>query len=127
MLQIVVALRSACLIESDPGLVVTYLSFLAQHSSTELTEMTDLVADMATLIVERSTIINAIIPSQDETNLGLDAFLSIFYSYLNKVLNYFLNFYFLLQYGFSAISISKGFVVINWKQLGDLKICQKYK
>uniref|UniRef100_A0A1B6EU77 Uncharacterized protein n=1 Tax=Cuerna arida TaxID=1464854 RepID=A0A1B6EU77_9HEMI len=82
--QIVQALRSACLIESDPSLVVSYLSFLANHSSTDINEMTDLVVDMATLIVERSTIINAIIPSQDEPNAGLDAFLSMFHSYLLK-------------------------------------------
>ncbi|XP_054283630.1 integrator complex subunit 1-like [Macrosteles quadrilineatus] len=82
--QIVIALRSACLVETDPGLVVTYLNFLAQHTSSDVTETTDLVADMATLIVERSTIINAIIPSQDHPNAGLDAFLSIFYTYLIK-------------------------------------------
>ncbi|KAG8338374.1 Integrator complex subunit 1 [Homalodisca vitripennis] len=82
--QIVQALRGACLVESDPILVVSYLSFLANHSSTDITEMTDLVVDMATLIVERSTIINAIIPSQDEPNAGLDAFLSMFHSYLIK-------------------------------------------
>lgn len=78
-----IALRSACLVESDPGLVITYLTFLANHSETDLTELTDLVADMATFIVERPTILNAITPNP---NQGLDAFLTIFCSYLNKVI-----------------------------------------
>lgn len=85
LLQIMVALRSACLVETEPGLLVTYLTFLANHSEADLTELTDLVADIATVILERSIILNAIILKTDEPNQGLDAFLTIFYSYLNKV------------------------------------------
>lgn len=75
----------ACQVENDPSLVTAYLCFLAQHSSSDLSEMTDLVVDMAQLIVERNTIMAAILPSQSEINVGLDAFISIFYTYLNKV------------------------------------------
>jgi len=51
--------------------------------------MTDLVLDMAQLIVERSTIMAAVLPtsSDDETtsNIALTALLKIFYTYLMKV------------------------------------------
>lgn len=54
--------------------------------SSDLNEMTELVVDMAQLIVERSTIMAAILPSQmTEPSVALDAFITIFYIYLNKV------------------------------------------
>lgn len=83
--QIIAALRSACQVENDPNLITSYLCFLAQHMSSDLNEMTELVVDMAQLIVERSTIMSAILPSQmTEPSVALDAFITIFYIYLNK-------------------------------------------
>lgn len=76
--------------ENDPTLVTAYLCFLARHASPDIGDMTDLVVDMAQLIVERSTIMAAILPLQNEPNIGLDAFISIFYNYLNKVRKYIL-------------------------------------
>lgn len=51
--------------------------------------MTELVLDMAQLIVERSTIMAAILPSPYDNdvpdNVALKALLKIFYTYLNRV------------------------------------------
>lgn len=91
-MQIVRALREACQVENDPELVTSYLTFLAQHaasSSTDLGEMTELVLDMAQLIVERSIIMPAVLRSMYETdtfsNVALKSLLKIFHTYLNKV------------------------------------------
>uniref|UniRef100_A0A1B6DA21 Uncharacterized protein n=1 Tax=Clastoptera arizonana TaxID=38151 RepID=A0A1B6DA21_9HEMI len=82
--QIITSLRMACQVENDPSLVTAYLCFLAQHLSSDLNEMSEVVVDMAQLIVERSTIMAAILPAQSGINVGLDALISIFYNYLNK-------------------------------------------
>ncbi len=78
--------------ENDPELITSYLTFLAQHvaaSNTDVGEITELVFYMGQLIVERSTIMAAILPSvYDEdpsNNVALKALLKIFYTYLNKV------------------------------------------
>lgn len=51
--------------------------------------MTELVLDMAQLIVERSTIMAAVLPTSDDdetmSNIALTALLKIFYTYLMKV------------------------------------------
>jgi integrator complex subunit 1 len=78
-------LRGACQVENDPELVTAYLCFLSRHATGDISEMTDLVLDMAQLIVERSTIMGAILPNIDQPNPALDAFVSIFYNYLTKV------------------------------------------
>ncbi|KAL1124337.1 hypothetical protein AAG570_000966 [Ranatra chinensis] len=82
--QIIASLRSACQVENDPNLVTAYLCFLSHHADGDLSEMTDLVLDMAQLIVERSTIMAAILPNTDQPNPALDAFVSIFYNYITK-------------------------------------------
>nr|CAD7403102.1 unnamed protein product [Timema poppensis] len=62
--QVIVALRQAGQVENDPTLVSGYISFLAVHATHDsLNELTDLVLDMAQLIVERSSIVAAICPS----------------------------------------------------------------
>ena len=86
------ALREACQIENDPELITSYLTFLSQHvlpSNSDLREMTELVQDMAQLIVERSTIMAAVLPTSSDddsaANIALTALLKIFYTYLMKV------------------------------------------
>lgn len=86
------ALREACQVENDPELITSYLTFLAKHvaaPNADLHEMTELVFYMAQLIVERSTIMTAILPSaydgDSSNNIALEALLKIFYTYLNKV------------------------------------------
>lgn len=86
------ALREACQVENDPELITSYLTFLAKHvaaPNADLREMTELVFYMAQLIVERSTIMTAILPSaydgNSSNNIALEALLKIFYTYLNKV------------------------------------------
>lgn len=65
---------------------------MSQHvlsTNTDLREMTELVLDMAQLIVERSTIMAAVLPTSDDdetmSNIALTALLKIFYTYLMKV------------------------------------------
>ncbi|XP_071443700.1 integrator complex subunit 1 [Hetaerina americana] len=102
---VVTALRQACQVENDPTLVDAYVQFLAMNTDHEdLTEISDLVLDMAQLIVERSTIIGAILPpvgeechlyqaSHVEVEPGLEtpgyaalhALSVIFHSYFEKV------------------------------------------
>ncbi|MCL4131593.1 UNVERIFIED_CONTAM: hypothetical protein GTU68_040453, partial [Idotea baltica] len=58
------ALRAACQIETKPSTVSAYIRFLAAHTSEDsLQDKSALVQDMAQLIVERSTMISAILPS----------------------------------------------------------------
>ena len=71
--------------ENDPELVTAYLSFLSKYATGDISEMTDLVLDMAQLIVERSTIMGAILPNTHQPNPALDSFVHIFYNYLTKV------------------------------------------
>ncbi|BES89143.1 integrator complex subunit [Nesidiocoris tenuis] len=82
--QIVQSLRQACLVENEPELVTAYLCFLARYSGGSLSDMGDLVLDMAQLIVERSTITSSILPVQFQPNAALDAFILIFFNYLTK-------------------------------------------
>lgn len=85
----VASLRQACQVETDPQHVSSYINFLAlqtQHDS--LTEMLDLVLDMAQLIVERSTIIAAVLPIPEQENKmslnTLHSLMVMFCSYLSK-------------------------------------------
>ena len=84
--QVVQALQQACQMENDPGLIAAYISFLALHTQDEsLTQLTDLVVDMAQLIVERSTIMSALVPSNAEGDSDtLDCLMQIFCSFLQK-------------------------------------------
>ncbi|XP_026678814.1 integrator complex subunit 1 [Diaphorina citri] len=89
--KIMVALRQACQVENDPHLVITYLVFLSKFGivGANLSELTELAQDIANLIVERSTIMTAILPSLTdgdcrEYNVALDAMLNIIYKYFNE-------------------------------------------
>ncbi|XP_046407555.1 integrator complex subunit 1 [Ischnura elegans] len=102
---VVNALRQACQVENDPSLVDAYIQFLAMNAAhDDLNEMSDVVVDMAQLIVERSTIIGAILPpvgeeshfsqtpggeadpgSEAPGSAALHALSVIFHSYLEKV------------------------------------------
>ncbi|KAJ1532280.1 hypothetical protein ONE63_000894 [Megalurothrips usitatus] len=84
--HVVQALRAACQVENETILVAAYISFLAQYALDDnLPLMTELTLDMATLIVERCTIMAALVPfkgsSSNETLMHL---MKIFHKYLTK-------------------------------------------
>lgn len=86
--QVVLALRQACQVENDPVCVSSYITFLALHTAEEsLLSLGHLVQDMAQLIVERSTIMSAIMPTgqpdPDRANT-LHSLELIFCTYLQK-------------------------------------------
>ncbi|KAL1458544.1 hypothetical protein WDU94_008682 [Cyamophila willieti] len=90
--KVMVALLQACQVENDPHLVITYLVFLSKFGivGADIGELTELVQDVANLIVERSTIMTAILPSYSDVsyldkNVALDSMLNIFYTYFNMV------------------------------------------
>ncbi|XP_050427828.1 integrator complex subunit 1 isoform X2 [Adelges cooleyi] len=91
--QIVIALRQACQVENDPHLITAYLTFLAEQTSEvdkggSLTndQLAEMVLDMAQLIVERSTVMSAVLPVSTDTvtvfNVALNSLVNIFYSFL---------------------------------------------
>ncbi|KAK7079233.1 Integrator complex subunit 1 [Halocaridina rubra] len=87
------ALRAACQIETDPHAVSAYIRFLAVHTRDDpLQDQAELVQDMAQLIVERCTMISAILPMPDrptqpfsQSHSTLKALLIIFINYMRKV------------------------------------------
>ncbi|XP_076239229.1 integrator complex subunit 1 isoform X3 [Calliopsis andreniformis] len=83
------ALRGACQVENNPDLVHAYISYLAAHTTDdELPDLTDLANEISQLVVERSTIIAAILPQPDcdnsQAKQTLHAFMAIFCNYLEK-------------------------------------------
>jgi len=64
-------------------------------------QLTDMVLDMAQLIVERSTVMAAVLPISTDTvtvfNIALNSLVNIFYTFLCRVS------LFLLKYNFSFI------------------------
>lgn len=84
--QVVQALRSACQVENETILVGAYINFLAQYAIDDsLPLMTDLTLDMATLIVERCTIMSALVPFKGSSNNEiLMHLMKIFHKYLTK-------------------------------------------
>ncbi|XP_072761874.1 integrator complex subunit 1 [Anoplolepis gracilipes] len=83
------ALRGACQVENSPDLVHTYISYLAAHTiDDDLPDLTDLANEISQLVVERSTIIAAILPQPESDNRQakqtLHAFMAIFCNYLEK-------------------------------------------
>ncbi len=76
------ALRHACQVENDPATVGLYVRFLVQFAPSELGDMADLCLDMSSIIVERSTILPAIIchPSTHR------ALLELFTGYMRRLL-----------------------------------------
>ena len=55
-------LRSACIVESDPDAVSLYVQFLAHYTPQRLHDLADLCLDMSATVVERSTLLTAIMP-----------------------------------------------------------------
>ncbi|XP_011171982.1 integrator complex subunit 1 [Solenopsis invicta] len=83
------ALRGACQVENSPDLVQTYISYLAVHTADDdLPDLTDLANEISQLVVERSTIIAAILPQPESDNQRakqtLHSFMAIFCNYLEK-------------------------------------------
>lgn len=83
------ALRGACQVENSPELVQAYISYLATHTvDDDLPDLTDLANEISQLVVERSTIIAAILPQSEIDNQvsrqTLHAFMAIFCNYLQK-------------------------------------------
>ncbi|XP_012280876.1 integrator complex subunit 1 [Orussus abietinus] len=83
------ALRGACQVENCPDLVRAYISYLAVHTlEDELPDLIDLANEISQLVVERSTIIAAILPQSDnetqQSKQTLHAFMAIFCNYLEK-------------------------------------------
>ncbi|XP_014467728.1 PREDICTED: integrator complex subunit 1 isoform X2 [Dinoponera quadriceps] len=83
------ALRGACQVENSPELVQAYISYLATHTvHDDLPDLTDLANEISQLVVERSTIIAAILPQPESDNQQarqtLHAFMAIFCNYLQK-------------------------------------------
>ncbi|KAL0272623.1 UNVERIFIED_CONTAM: hypothetical protein PYX00_005524 [Menopon gallinae] len=86
--QLVLALRQACQVENDPMCISSYIAFLALHTADDdLPSLGLLVQDMAQLIVERSTIMAAIMPNgqpDDHRANTLRSLIVIFCTYLQK-------------------------------------------
>jgi len=87
-------------VENDPHLITAYLTFLAERTSDvdkvdSLTseQLADMVLDMAQLIVERSTVMAAVLPVSTDTvtvfNIALNSLVNIFYTFLCRVSFYF--------------------------------------
>ena len=76
--------------ETEPGLVGAYIQFLASHGSADpLPELTETVVDLAQLVVERSTIVTALLPTEPgrpaPDYVTLHALLHIFNTYMQQV------------------------------------------
>ena len=56
------SLRHACQVENDPDTVGLYVQFLVRFAPQGLSDLADLCLDMSSVIVERSTILPAILP-----------------------------------------------------------------
>ncbi|XP_078691976.1 integrator complex subunit 1-like [Branchiostoma floridae x Branchiostoma belcheri] len=86
----VYALRQACQTETDPMAVSAYMLFLSQHAPPVVSDMADLALDMATVIVERPTIISHLMPrgvgGRDEADIAFCALLAIYIQYFKMVL-----------------------------------------
>ena len=89
--QISHQLRFACQVENDPNAVSLYVQFLAHYAPDSLPELADLCLDMSSTIVERSTLLPAILPGSmcktelhtaNETYLAL---LRLFVQYMDKI------------------------------------------
>ncbi|XP_034480051.1 integrator complex subunit 1 [Drosophila innubila] len=70
---IIPQLRAACQVENCPELIMAYIQFITAHTLNDpVNEMLDHVIDMAQLIVERSTMFQHIIISQEDYDLHPD-------------------------------------------------------
>ncbi|XP_030383535.1 integrator complex subunit 1 [Scaptodrosophila lebanonensis] len=70
---IIPQLRAACQVENSPELIMAYIQFITAHTLNDpVNEMLDHVIDMAQLIVERSTMFQHIIISQEDYDMNPD-------------------------------------------------------
>lgn len=70
---IIPQLRAACQVENCPELIMAYIQFITAHTLNDpVNEMLDHVIDMAQLIVERSTMFQHIIISQEDNDIQPD-------------------------------------------------------
>ncbi|XP_022317209.2 integrator complex subunit 1-like [Crassostrea virginica] len=88
--QITESLRQACQIETDPDLVSAYIMFLSQQTEDKnLHDLDDIALDIANLIVDRTTVVNHILPQEEGrenelAHLTLTALYSLYFNYLTK-------------------------------------------
>jgi integrator complex subunit 1 len=89
--QISNALRFACQVENDPLVVSMYIQFLAHYAPDSVNDLADLCLDISSIIVERSTLLPAILPGSlcktkplvaNDTYLAL---LRLFIHYMGRV------------------------------------------
>ena len=83
------ALRGACQVENNPELVRVYILYLADHTREDvLPDLINLANEISQLVVERGTILAAILPQSDndtpQSRQTLEAFMDIFCNYLQK-------------------------------------------
>ncbi|EDW71383.1 integrator complex subunit 1 [Drosophila virilis] len=72
-IYIIPQLRAACQVENCPELIMAYIQFITAHTLNDpVNEMLDHVIDMAQLIVERNTMFQHIIISQEDYDLQPD-------------------------------------------------------
>ena len=89
--QISHQLRFACQVENDPNAVSLYVQFLAHYAPDSLPDLADLCLDMSSTIVERSTLLPAILPGpmcKTEANTANETYLALlrmFVQYMDKV------------------------------------------
>ncbi|BFZ03172.1 hypothetical protein BsWGS_06208 [Bradybaena similaris] len=85
------ALRKACQVETDPLQIKTYVLFLSHHArDTSQQTWNDLILDMAQLLVERTSVVNFILPDlaakqsekTEEQFECLSAFIRLFVTYM---------------------------------------------
>lgn len=88
--QITEALRQACQIETDPDLVSAYIMFLSQQTEDKsLHDLDDIAQDIASLIVDRTTVVNHILPQEEDgdnelAHITLTALYALYFNYLTK-------------------------------------------
>lgn len=75
-------LRQAILLETNPTHVSNYINFLCSQNFDELSDLLELILDLSSLIVERTSITNFILPGENQQTLK--ALVNIFYAYLQK-------------------------------------------
>lgn len=77
-------LRQAILLETNPTHVSNYISFLcSQNFEDSLPDLLELILDLSSLIVERTSITSYILPGEDMQTLK--ALVDIFYLYIQRV------------------------------------------
>ncbi len=92
--QISNALRFACQVENDPHVVSMYIQFLAHYAPDTVTDLADLCLDISSIIVERSTLLPAILPgslcktTSAVANDTYSALLRLFIHYMKMVKNW---------------------------------------